>query len=143
MYVPVKRFNAEQKLWFGRLLVEAIKSDGVVDQIEMNYLLSILQFLSPEQKTQVTQILKMKGTLPGLQNIPEGLTQEDLGNVYSQLVLVIVSDSKFTVAEHAFLDRVRSWFNFPPEIETSFVNWTDQMLVTTKVRQGIQDQLSK
>ena len=141
MYVPVKKFSPDQKLWFGKLIVEAIKSDGNIDQDEMNNLLSVLHFLTPEQKSHVTQVLKMQGKLPGLQNVPEGLTKEDLGNIYTQLVVIVVSDSKFTVSEHAFLDRVREWFEFGADIEQKFIEWTEEMLKVTKSRQEIMDAL--
>ncbi len=137
MHISIKQFNDEQKLWYGKLLVATIKADDVVDESELDYLIQAFNFLKPDQKQLLSQLLKLPQQLPGLENIPEGLDPKQLLTIYTQLVMVSVADTKLTVKEQSFLNKVRSWFGFAGQLEKDLNQWTSDVLDLVKRRQQL------
>ncbi len=127
MFVPLHKFNEDQRLWFGKLLVEAIKSDGDVEREEVTLLLTTIEFLTPRQKKLIAEIFKIKGSMPGLHNIPKGITDRHLIDIYCQLVVVVAADSDLSNPEHVFLAQVREWFAFTPEMTVKLIDWSENM----------------
>ncbi|MDX2469656.1 MAG: TerB family tellurite resistance protein [SAR324 cluster bacterium] len=127
MFVPLHKFNEDQRLWFGKLMVEAIKTDGDVEREEVTLLLMTIEFLTARQKKLIAEIFKIKGSMPGLHNIPKGITDRHLIDIYCQLVVVVAADSDFSSTEHAFLAQVREWFLFTPEMIVKLTDWSENM----------------
>ena len=139
MHVSIKQFNDEQKLWYGKLLIATIKADDVVDEAELDYLIQAFNFLKPDQKALLSQLLKLPQQLPGLEHIPEGLTHKMLLTIYTQLVMVSVSDTKLTIKEQSFLNKMRGWFGFTGQLEKDLNQWTTDVLDLVKRRQQLMD----
>lgn len=137
MQVPVSTFNSETKLWYAHLVASAIKADKEVDPSELEFLILTLHFLDEKQKTQVKAGLRVEAMLPGLQNIPKGLSKKDLAIIFTELILVIISDGRLTVQEKAFLKTVSDWFGYSMESFSKFVVWGEKMLNCEKERRAL------
>lgn len=137
MHVSIKQFNDEQKLWYSKLLIATIKADDVVDEAELDYVIQAFNFLKPEQKQLLSQLLKLPQQLPGLEKIPPGLDHKMLLTIYTQMVMVSVADTKLTVKEQSFLNKVRGWFGFTGELEKDLNQWTSDVLDLVKRRQQL------
>ncbi len=134
MHLAIQHFNEEQKFWYAQLLVSVIKADGIIHEAELDYLILALHFLNLKDQARIKQILKLPTDLPGLQRIPEGLTQEDLIKIYTQLVLVAIADTNFSVKEQSKLTHIRIWFRFNHQTEENLQTWTEDIFTLMQQR---------
>ncbi|MDH5560534.1 MAG: TerB family tellurite resistance protein [Deltaproteobacteria bacterium] len=140
MNIALDHFTDKQKLWYAYLVASAIKSDKEIDASEIDFMILSLYFLDEENKKKIRAYLNSPGIHPGIKKIPEGLDKKQLAAIYTELILIIVSDGKLTSLEKNFLKAVSDIFQFSPGYYHSLIQWAESMWINERKRRELIEQ---
>ncbi|MCP4749831.1 MAG: TerB family tellurite resistance protein [Proteobacteria bacterium] len=127
MSVPLQSLNKQQKYWYTRFVVAAILADNEISASEVDFIEYIMSIVdNPAHKRELMQLLKLKRK-PILVK-PVGIGPEILTAIFTELILIMISDLDFHDRERTFLKQVSNLFDFSDAFFSKLMEWGEEGL---------------
>lgn len=137
MHIPVNTYSEAQRHWYSELIARAIRVDGAVDLDEMDFLIRLLHFLNPSERQEVQAMLRSKDPAEQVPKPPEDFSLRELAAIFSELIMLMISDSSLTSKERRFLQIVGERCKLPEHSIKSLLDWGERIYVLERERRQI------
>lgn len=128
MAVPVAQLKEPQKLWYAKLVIAAVLADGEINRAEVAFLKPVLALVAkPEDRAALAQAIQ-SGKAPDLSPPPDGTHGTLLAAIFSELVMVLLSDVDLAEAEREFLEEVAEVIGFEAKYLAEWQAWMEEGL---------------
>ncbi|MDT8448411.1 MAG: hypothetical protein RRB13_16080 [bacterium] len=128
MSVPVAQLKDPQKLWYANLVISAVLADGEINSAEVSFLKPVLSLIAkPEDRLQLAQAIQTCKA-PPLTPPPDGTHGTLLAAIFSELIMVLLSDVDLAETEREFLEEVSEVVGFEPRYQAEWYAWMEEGL---------------
>lgn len=128
MSVPVNMLKPEQRFWYAQLVVAAILADGEIDASEVEFLRGVIGMIKePVARQALMGHIEAKSP-PPVQEPPSSIPDQILAAIFTELILICISDVDFADEERAFLDEVAGVMGFTAAYHKMLLAWLDEGL---------------
>lgn len=128
--VRVSEMSRDEKIWYAKLMIDAILEDRKVEFSEIDYLVKVLYFLREDERNEMKALLKKQERIPNiLQDIPDTFTTEQKGSIFTELVLLMISDcDTFSTSEKNYLEELAQGLGLSDDFRDQIFKWSEDAL---------------
>lgn len=128
--VRVSEMSRDEKIWYAKLMIDAILEDRKVEFSEIDYLVKVLYFLREDERNEMKALLKKQERIPNvLQDIPDTFTTEQKGTIFTELVLLMISDcDTFSTSERNYLEELAQGLGLSDDFRDQIFKWSEDAL---------------
>lgn len=128
--VRVSEMSRDEKIWYAKLMIDAILEDRKVEFSEIDYLVKVLYFLREDERNEMKALLKKQERIPNvLQDIPDTFTTEQKGSIFTELVLLMISDcDTFSTSERNYLEELAQGLGLSDDFRDQIFKWSEDAL---------------
>jgi hypothetical protein len=136
MSIPVDRLTGEQQEWYAQLMIAAILADNEISVSEIDFLKHVITMVSdPEKKKDLMSLVSSKN-VPAI-TAPKNINPVTLAAIFTEILLVMISDLEFVEHERDFLVKISSLFGFSKMYFKELMQWADDGLKWKKARRSL------
>jgi len=123
--VPLKEFNAAQKLWYAQLMVATILLDKNLDDFEVQFLKMAISFVEAKAD-KITLMRHVKNRIAPSIEPPPKFTQNQLIQIMFSVIQVISADEAISYAEQTYLRELFETCSLPAPVHQALFSWCQQ-----------------
>ena len=118
----LKSLNESQTVWFAKLVLAAVNADGVLKLCELDVINKIFSKIKDSDiKMELVQLMETSEQIEVTP--PENIKLLDLAEIYSQIIIILISDSDFAQEEKSFLKKLADLFGFTDGYYKELLDW--------------------